>query len=732
MNDHPPPSILRRNNGHRLSIHSATRSLFRSSHVFDPPGSTPSFSGHPLLGSILNNHNSSSATSHPSNGHLGPNANANANTNNAQSLGSAMSAAASSAAKRRSLLLTPASKRRQSSMAPQAPPFGHLSSQTPSQTPSQLYLGAIGLSVPLAAPSLAADPRPLRDKNYISLIQQEIYDFLSVNRFEVDTNHALTQKTLRQPTQRDFVVIFQFIYHKIDPFHRFAKSIDTEVFAALRTLGYPYLDTLNRSQVASVNAQNWPNILAMLYWLVKLNLAVLSIAMAAGGDVALNNAPGPSAAALDEYLLLLRTENLSLFDAYDEKLDQIFITFTRDAYRAYLKGEDDNTPYFEQMKQQYDEFTANLLDDIARLEDVNLRLSKEFKELEGQLKLLEYHETNLRDLEADLVLYKAYVETVEQVKLKREAQLVQLEEELQRQQLRLKELETDKQTIQARLQERGLTIAAIDLVLNERDALSRAINRQQDQIDSLNNEYQNMEIECHKRFESLNNFINQYNSLIHKMHHDTNNELALSSEHDFKLRIGDNLLNNGALAHEPLLILHDRRLGDEKHHLERYRADIRKNVNDLERKLIEILGEADVMQETIYQQRDQLEAIQDDLLRSVVTSENLKENVTNIQYLYALQIGQLQNEIKNLKFNSNKEALLESENLLRKIETDYELITRDVNLEKEELHRRVVALIDEVIQFKIDIQKDLEALDMMVVEDHEVVRKRADERGHVS
>lgn len=643
MSEHPPPSILRRN-GHRLSIPSATRQSLRKSFIFDN-SNTPSI-----------------------------------NIGNGGGIGSA---------KRKSLILTPASstsKRRLSSFLPSSQQTPNSSQQIP------LHTSQIPLSQQLQLQAQQkVDPRPLRDKNYISLIQQEIFDFLSVNKFEVESNHSLTLKTLRQPTQKDFVLIYQFLYHKVDPFYQFAKNFDTDVLTSLKMLNYPYIDTLNRSLLSSVSPQNWPNVLGMLYWLVKLNLRI-------------------SVFDISEFL-----NSESTLVLPDDKLDQIFINYTRAAYQSYLQNDDNYQPFYEEMISKYEAFRKKLSQDITDLEKVTEQLSSEFKSLEQQLQLIESNENQLRALETDLVQLKAYNETLESARTARQEKLALIQEELDRQDQKLESLREQKAQCEAELKKNGLNVVDIDKLLNERDLISREITKEQETIDKLNNDYQIKEIDIHKKFESLNNFINQYNNIVDRLTRSRESEIRFS---DLKLTIGSNLLDNGANPHDPMSILSNKVLSEERSKLENFRMGIRNNFNELQKKSIEIQGELDVMEGIKLQLQEKFETLEDDFARSVRTSDSIKEYGTNVQHSYAISIHKLHNEIKDLKFNSNnKEILLETDNILRDLEMKFGAIEREVFHERMELQTKVYELIDDIIKFKLHIQEKLEEVSTLALEE---------------
>ena len=91
------------------------------------------------------------------------------------------------------------------------------------------------------------DPRPLRDPSYRHRIAQELMDYLTQNNFELDMRCSLRQDSLKSPSQKEFTLIFQWLYKRIDPGYRFQKGVDTEVPPILKQLRYPYAWQITKS-----------------------------------------------------------------------------------------------------------------------------------------------------------------------------------------------------------------------------------------------------------------------------------------------------------------------------------------------------------------------------------------------------------------------------------------------------------------------------------------------------
>lgn len=114
------------------------------------------------------------------------------------------------------------------------------------------------------------DPRPVKDRAFQKKARDEITFFLESQGYP----QILTEKTLTNPTTRDFQEIFKFIYHCFDgkpvsSLNNLQKKFEDEVPVLLRAAGYPYTSDISKSHLQAIGAQHsWPGMLAMLHWFV--------------------------------------------------------------------------------------------------------------------------------------------------------------------------------------------------------------------------------------------------------------------------------------------------------------------------------------------------------------------------------------------------------------------------------------------------------------------------------
>ncbi|CAG87957.2 DEHA2E09548p [Debaryomyces hansenii CBS767] len=640
MNNIPQASsLLRKNNGKRLSMASAARTS--------------------LLGNLNLNGTSGGASGR----------NSNIIDSSSLSMGNT--------GKRRSLLSTPASinRRRQSSLL-QAP-------MSSSQMSSQSQQASQQTQAPFNQ-----DQRPLRDKNYQTLIQQEIYDFLLANKFELEMNHPLTFKTLKQPTQKDFVVIFQFLYNKIDPYYRFTKSIETEVFLLLKILNYPYLDGINRSQISAVGGQNWPNFLGMLYWLVKLNLSVLNL-----------------------------NSKVDLISP-DDEFDKIFINYITQSYRAFIDERDDYSEYYDEMKSRFDELNNNIIQDIENISNENNELLNQYNELNGQLDILENSEKKSKALENDLIKFKAYIETMESRKSKWSEILNKITQEIGNCEVELNNIESVKRDYEAQIGQQGLTPNDIDNLNTERDKLSKSIDLISNSLEDLKDVYHNKQINLQKNYQSLENFLKQYNNLIYKIQLKNHN-------YDYNFEI--NFRNNTIINETPDLLkpneIINKNLKDEKIQLLNYKSIINTNVHMHQDEQIKLQEQIDLISELIMERREEIETLEAKLTANKSTYDEIYETMINDTTTYSMQIEKLERELRSIKINTNQ-GFIEVENKFQNIQIEYDELLYEIHSNRSILHDKIQKIIESTIGFKINIQSNLEDLENLAFDEFEKEDKK--------
>lgn len=579
--------------------------------------------------------------------------------------------------RRLTLLLTPAQNTRLTVYAPLSLAAQSSVSKpfTPRAAPAPLPAKQI------QAPAKKTDPRPLRDKNYQALILTEIHDFCAANRFEIEMNHVISLKTFRQPTQKDFVLLFQFLYGKIDPNHKFTRSIEAEVFPLLKILNYPYLDGINRSSILAVGGQNWPTFLGMLYWLVNLNLTLLN---------------------LDEDALI----------APDNIFDHIFIKYTFSSYAAFIELRDVNPEHYDGMKQSFDDAMRALDDEAEQKRALQNTLADELDALSRRYGEFEEAQAKSKALENDLKQFSEYMTKMNDRRSQWSTILEQMEAEITNAEAQLTQLEAQKKTLEQDIVLHGFTIQDIDTLNLDRDKLSKSIDTISNKIEDVKDTTARKMTEFYQSFQSLESFVSQYNLMTLKIPGDVPAE--------FQLALNPKLVEETLEPIGPDEIL-DRRLRDEKIKLLQRRQNINQEVLRLQEESIRIIEQIEQLSERIFDQQEEIETLEAEITKNKATQDEIYEIMVSEGTSYSAQIEKLDRDLQAMQINANK-GIIEAETRNKNLKIQHQETKYSIKERREQLHETVHGLLQYVILFKLNIQENFEELERLALKELEQER----------
>jgi len=342
------------------------------------------------------------------------------------------------------------------------------------------------------------DPRPLRDRTFQTRIGQELLDYMAANNFEMEMKHMLSQNTIKSPTQKDFVYMFQWLYHRIDPSYRFQKGIDQEVPPILAQLRYPYQKKITKSSLAAVGSANsWHIFLGLLHWMMQL------------------------AQMLDGYAAN-QYDDACAEAGVDVSGDKIIFGFLSGAYRDWLlmdeeAGDDDQdrvlAPHVEAMAHEFDRSNSKYLDELQILEAEHKRLQKEIEILEKSGSDIATLDRNFKIMEEDKVKFEEFDNRMSQKSEKYEARVQFLQEELDKVMLELKEADDERANLQKAVDDQGISMADIDRMNSERERLQKGVESTSLRLEESKKKVAEKEIEASRKLDELERMIDRYNSM---------------------------------------------------------------------------------------------------------------------------------------------------------------------------------------------------------------------------
>lgn len=574
--------------------------------------------------------------------------------------------------------------------------------------------------VPAGVPK---DPRPLRDRQFQARIGQELLEYLTHNNFELEMKHSLGQNSLKSPTQKDFTYIFQWLYHRIDSSYKFQKSIEAEVPPILKQLRYPFEKSITKSQIAAVGGQNWSTFLGMLHWMMQL------------------------AQMLDRYYMG-EYDGACAEAGVDVTGDRIIFRFLTGAYHDWLQGGEDEeddvaekrlVPHVEAMTAEFERSNEKYVQEVQVLEAENRALRDQIEEMESNAPDMAKLDKHFRILEDDKRKFEDYNQNVEGKIDKYKNRIQFLDDEIKKTDIELIAAEEERSGLQASVDRQGISIQDIDRMNTERERLQRSLEDTLSRLEEAHGRVMEKEAEASRKLEDLEQTVKSYNTLCYQ------NSLIPSSAvnangQDYELRLNVNETNFSSSqiggsqnrnSPEGDRLLADSNGGYQPAHLLNVdlRGIIRTNLNSLRKEInerrkqtieedVERRNILDNIKEAIDDKRSEVEALEHRRRAAEEEFERTKEITTTQKLASDAQIEKMEKELAKMRATLTESVqLMEQREMNTNIE--YEQLTLRANALREELHTGVESMLNDIIRFKVHVQKGLEDYESFVADEVE-------------
>ncbi|KAE8453758.1 kinetochore-associated Ndc80 complex subunit ndc80 [Mollisiaceae sp. DMI_Dod_QoI] len=573
---------------------------------------------------------------------------------------------------------------------------------------------------PAGAPT---DPRRLKDRSVQVKVGQDILDYMTANNFEMEMKHMISQNMIKSPTQKDFVYMFQWLYHRIDPSYRFQKNIDQEVPPIMQQLRYPYQKSITKSALSAVGSQNsWHLFLGLLHWMMQL-------------------------AQMLEGYASNQYDDACAETGVDVSGDRIIFDFLSRAYRDWLSmdddaGDDDQdrvlAPHVEAMAGEFDKANSKYLDELQILEGEHERLQKEIEALEKSGSDVATLDRNFKIMEEDKVKFEEFDSRMNQKSEKYEARIQFLQEELDKVMLELKEADDERANLQKAVDDQGISMADIDRMTAERERLQKGIESTSQRLEEAKKKVTEKEVEASRKLDELERMVDKYNSLGYQIGlipstapnaKGKNYELqvVVNEGPNFSAsQLGssrgnadsDRLLADPATGYQPAHILNL----DLRGHVKASFVSLRKEIS--ERRTVamdEMMKHHDLLdgiKEAIEDKRGEVQALEHRVRAAEEEYEKTKEVTTTQKLASDTQIEKMEKELAKMRAGLTESVqLMEQREMNTNIE--YEQLTLRANALREELHTEIEKMLNDIIKFKVHIQKNLEEYEGFVVDEVE-------------
>ncbi|KAF2718852.1 hypothetical protein K431DRAFT_340444 [Polychaeton citri CBS 116435] len=573
---------------------------------------------------------------------------------------------------------------------------------------------------------MPSDPRRLRDPSTRQMMVSELMEFLSQRNFEMDMKHTLTHKSMTSPTQKDFSMMFQFLYHCVDPSYRFQKNIDAEVPPLLKQLRYPFEKNISKSQLAAVGSNNWPTFLGLLHWMMQLAKMMEQYAYGAYDEACVEA-------------------------GYDVVADRITFNFLSDAYKEWLSIEDDEDdeqaeetakqriqPHIETMAAKFEHANQSNLEHVKQLEEEGRQLQTQINDLAKSAPKLAKLDENIKILEEDKGKFETYNNSMEAKveKYTNRAQLLQ--QEIEKCEQELAEAEAERDELQSRVDEQGLSIQDIDRMNSERDRLQKSVETVSQRLEESKEKSSKKEVETAVKLDELESIVQKYNGLGYQVGIVPSSAInAHGYEHELQLNVNkgpdfttsqlgatnqqlyesDRLLHDPAGGYQPYHLI-NADLKSAKAQLQSLRKEISERRNAA---LEEDMAKMDILDKTkeaLDDKHAELEGLGHRLRATQEEFEKMKE-ISNAQNMASdAQIERMEKELSRMRAGLGESVqLMEQREMNTSLE--YEQLTLKCSEIREELHTELERMLNDIIKFKIHIQSSLEGYEEFVAQEVE-------------
>ncbi|KAK5428415.1 kinetochore-associated Ndc80 complex subunit ndc80 [Exophiala xenobiotica] len=575
------------------------------------------------------------------------------------------------------------------------------------------------------APGIAPkDPRPLRDSSYRARLSQELLDYLTQNNFELEMKHSLTQNSVKSPTQKDFTFMFQWLYRRIDPGYKFQKSIDTEVPPIMKQLRYPYERDITKSHLVAVGGQNWPRFLGLLHWMMQLAQMLDNFTRGAYDDACVEA-------------------------GVDVVSDRIVFRFLFGAYQDWLQmgPEDDEEseqaalqPHIQAMTDEFERTNAKHAGELKIYEAEHEALKAQVEEFERNAPDVAKLDKHFKILEDDKKKFEEYNANVQAKIEKYDSRIKILEAEIQRTEADLQVVEQERQGLQQSVDRQGLNIQDIDRMNTERERLTKSHEDALVMLDEVNKKVLEKEAETARKLEDLEAMVKRYNSLGYQMSLIPSTAVnAKGTDYELSLNIADSFSSSTSTSRRARSspdsadrLLADNNVGYSPVHLlnldlrglvRNAFIGLRKEINERRKAAADADLNArdflDNISEALHEKNTEIDNLNYRVNEASRMYASLKEsqNTTHTQQTSAIE--KLEKELARMREGLER-GVVELEQREMEVGVAWESMREEAARVREELHSGVERCLEDVIRFKVHVQKGLEEFEGWVGEEVEV------------
>ncbi|KAK6090621.1 hypothetical protein P3W45_000344 [Vairimorpha bombi] len=485
------------------------------------------------------------------------------------------------------------------------------------------------------------DIRMVRDPGYKKACSDNIYKFLSENNFDGN----LSQKVLQNPSNKDFQMIFKFIFSFIDDYE-YSSRFEDDVINIIKMLKYPYSCEINRSQLTAITPHIWPILLSMLSWIIDL---------------------------------MLNLENQNEMSTSEMNMDTFFCEFVSSGYIKYLQGDEDDNKLEEDFENKAQSLYSDMFKEIDERKGYLSKLDEEISEIKAGFNGLDDLEQKKNDLVEDLNSLISSQKQLENKKIKYANNIKKTLEEIEVIENEVNLYREQQEELQSKIDKQKLNPADVKIMNKEKVDLYKELEKITPEKERFMVKNKDLEKKLSEVIEETEKLIYDLNNIRGdisiKILKDQNDKKVFNKDLEEVRRILESEHNQKIQHLEELKINRDTIL-NIKEEKEAILKDIENRIEDNQNKLLST-GE-------IY------------LKKKKASEEEQKKN--------KYQMDGLERELLQLNLESNS-SLINSEQGLHKAKINLDMITNKCKHEKELIKNLVYNFQSNMENYKASMKR---------------------------
>jgi len=346
---------------------------------------------------------------------------------------------------------------------------------------------------------VARDPRNMSDKAYQQQCMKQVLSYLLERGYE---NHV-SMKTLRMPSGKDFASIMTFLMRRVDGnFQREGDiKFEDEVSLSLKNMGYPF--PISKTALVSAGSPHtWPQLLAVLSWLVKCLEGAESVKI------------NPDDTTMNEE----ETSTYESIQQLEEETDKRFFVYLAEAYQAFMGSENDEMVRLEtELAGCHERDDAFLEQEIERITDLNATIVERINDGDDQSQEIKAYSNKREDYATDLEQFQDLIRQMNDHKAAMEKKVKERKGDLKRVTAKTERTNQSMVDLQKQIETQDLSIEDAQKLDIEKRSMEESIDRVLERRRKLKESIVSYDAEIVSLRETVDSFVEQYNTKITDM-----------------------------------------------------------------------------------------------------------------------------------------------------------------------------------------------------------------------